>query len=179
VKKIARGVKCRVPSAVDIEDLISAGYLGLVKAALKFDRSKGTTFTTYANIRIRGEIQDYLRGQSIISRRARENGMEEIKLVPFEAPLDDDERVKDTLVDPRPEPGAAFDLADSCNHIFENLRPRERRIFEMLYLDGLNIEQTGAIIGVSDSRIHQIKSRAIHRLRVNYSRKRRLTGVDE
>jgi RNA polymerase sigma factor for flagellar operon FliA len=45
------------------EDLISAGILGLIGAVNKFDESYGVKFETYATVRIRGEVIDYLRKQ--------------------------------------------------------------------------------------------------------------------
>lgn len=51
------------------ENLISAGTLGLVEAANKFDPSKGIAFRTYAYPRIRGAIVDELRSQSPLSQK--------------------------------------------------------------------------------------------------------------
>jgi RNA polymerase sigma factor for flagellar operon FliA len=50
----------------DVEDLISAGTLGLVKAARAFDSTRHSEFKTYAYIRIRGAILDELRGRSFV-----------------------------------------------------------------------------------------------------------------
>ena len=47
----------------DKDDLISSGILGLIDAVEKYDRSFNTKFQTYAAIRIRGEVIDYLRKQ--------------------------------------------------------------------------------------------------------------------
>ena len=51
---------------MDRDDLISAGMLGLVKAAQSFDPSRDVAFKTYAYIRIRGSIIDELRGRSFV-----------------------------------------------------------------------------------------------------------------
>jgi len=48
-------------SSLSYEDLISAGTMGLVKAARDFDPSRDVEFKTYAYIRIRGAIIDELR----------------------------------------------------------------------------------------------------------------------
>ena len=48
---------------VDVDDLISAGTLGLVKAARAYDRTRKAEFKTYAYIRIRGAVIDELRGR--------------------------------------------------------------------------------------------------------------------
>lgn len=52
------------------ENLISAGTLGLVEAANKFDASKGVPFRTFAFPRIRGAIVDELRAKSPLSQNA-------------------------------------------------------------------------------------------------------------
>lgn len=45
------------------DELMSSGVFGLIDAVSKFDRSFGVQFQTYASVRIRGEIIDYLRKQ--------------------------------------------------------------------------------------------------------------------
>jgi len=50
----------------DVEDLISAGTLGLVKAARAFDPTRDSEFKTYAYIRIRGAVLDEIRGRSFV-----------------------------------------------------------------------------------------------------------------
>jgi RNA polymerase sigma factor for flagellar operon FliA len=45
------------------DELMSCGVLGLIDAVNKFDRSFGVKFQTYATVRIRGEIIDYMRKQ--------------------------------------------------------------------------------------------------------------------
>ena len=61
VRFIARRVHERLPQHVPIEDLYSAGVLGLVDAFVRFDPSKHVLFRTYAQYRIRGAILDSLR----------------------------------------------------------------------------------------------------------------------
>ncbi len=53
-------------NVVEMEDLISAGTVGLVKAARAYDPDKNTEFRTYAYIRVRGAIIDELRGRSFV-----------------------------------------------------------------------------------------------------------------
>ena len=50
----------------DVDDLVSAGTLGLVKAARAFDPSKEVDFKTYAYIRVRGAVIDELRERSFL-----------------------------------------------------------------------------------------------------------------
>lgn len=55
----------------DHEDLVNQGLLALVEAIDRFDPSYGTQFSTYATLRIRGKIIDYLRSLDWLSRTAR------------------------------------------------------------------------------------------------------------
>ena len=68
VQKVAAQLSCRD----DVDDLISAGTVGLVKAARGFDSSKNAEFKTYAYIRIRGAVIDELRGRSFLPSTVRE-----------------------------------------------------------------------------------------------------------
>ena len=52
------------------EEYVSAGYLGLVEAAERFDPRQGTSFKNYAFLRIRGAIIDSIRKSSDISGEA-------------------------------------------------------------------------------------------------------------
>jgi RNA polymerase sigma factor for flagellar operon FliA len=56
---------------VEIDDLVSAGALGLVRALESFDLSRGFAFSTYAVRRIRGAILDDLRGRDWTPRSVR------------------------------------------------------------------------------------------------------------
>ena len=67
VKKIAWHLHGRVSSIIEIEDLIQIGMLGLINAAQNYTPQKDASFSSYASIRIKGEILDYLRKNSKIS----------------------------------------------------------------------------------------------------------------
>lgn len=64
VRHVVSKVTAKLSYRKDVEDLISAGTLGLVKAARAYDPSQQTSFKTYAYIRIRGAIIDELRGKT-------------------------------------------------------------------------------------------------------------------
>jgi len=68
VKKISWHLHGRVNSIVDIEDIIQIGMLGLISAAQNYVPQKNASFTSYASIRIKGEILDYLRKSSNLDR---------------------------------------------------------------------------------------------------------------
>lgn len=61
VKRIAYHLMGRLPSSVQVEDLIQAGMIGLLEAAKNYDASQGASFETYAGIRIRGSMLDEIR----------------------------------------------------------------------------------------------------------------------
>src|SRR5215470_10243134 len=62
----------RLPSGVDAENLESAGVLGLVEAANRFDPERGVKFETYAYPRIRGAVVDEMRRNSCLPQEAME-----------------------------------------------------------------------------------------------------------
>jgi RNA polymerase sigma factor for flagellar operon FliA len=68
VKKISWHLHGRVNSIIDIEDIIQLGMVGLINAAQNYVPQKDASFTSYASIRIKGEILDYLRKNSNLDR---------------------------------------------------------------------------------------------------------------
>ncbi len=68
VKKIAWHYHGRVKNIVEIDDLMQIGMLGLITAANNFTERPGVSFSSYAKIRIKGEIVDYLRKNSNLCR---------------------------------------------------------------------------------------------------------------
>ena len=72
VKYLAQRLACRLPASVCLEDLISAGVLGLLDAIAKYDPTRGTTFKTYAEWRMRGAMLDELRAEDWVPRSVRE-----------------------------------------------------------------------------------------------------------
>jgi len=61
VKRIAYHLIARLPSNVQVDDLIQAGMLGLIEASKNYDPSQGASFETYAGIRVRGAMLDDVR----------------------------------------------------------------------------------------------------------------------
>ncbi|KAA3648385.1 MAG: FliA/WhiG family RNA polymerase sigma factor [Chloroflexi bacterium] len=56
----------------DYEDFASEGVLGLLEATERYETSFGTQFSTYATIKIRGKLLDYMRARDWLSRSARQ-----------------------------------------------------------------------------------------------------------
>lgn len=63
VKIIAKKMAHRLPASVEVDDLISAGLIGLMQALERFKPEKGFKFKTFAEFRIRGAMLDELRSQ--------------------------------------------------------------------------------------------------------------------
>lgn len=73
VKYIAGHMAIGLPRSVEIDDLISAGVVGLIEALNNFDPSRGVKLETFASARIRGAIVDELRRMDWMPRSARKN----------------------------------------------------------------------------------------------------------
>ena len=71
VQKIVRRVVIYLKPPLSFEDLVSAGTIGLVKAARDYDPSHQAEFKTYAYIRIRGAILDELRSWSFVPENVK------------------------------------------------------------------------------------------------------------
>ena len=73
---IAQRIRERLPQHVELEDLVSAGVIGLLEANRSFDHTRNAQFKTFAKFRIRGAILDSLReidsGSRLLRRRGRE-----------------------------------------------------------------------------------------------------------
>jgi RNA polymerase sigma factor FliA len=61
VKSLAQRLAQRLPSQVSVEDLISAGVLGLIEAAGRYQPSLGVPFQAFARRRVHGAMLDALR----------------------------------------------------------------------------------------------------------------------
>ena len=72
IKYIAHRLAMRLPPHISVEDLISAGVIGLMDALTKFDPQKKVEFKTYAEFRIRGAMLDELRALDWVPRSVRQ-----------------------------------------------------------------------------------------------------------
>ena len=80
VHKIVNRTVTYLQPSLSIEDLISAGTVGLIKAARDYDPSKEAEFKTYAYIRIRGAVLDELKSQSFVPTAVNKQIREAAKL---------------------------------------------------------------------------------------------------
>lgn len=71
VHHVARQLARGLSTAAELNELVSAGSVGLIQAADSFDKSRGLSFSTYAVPRIRGAILDELRKVDHVPRNVR------------------------------------------------------------------------------------------------------------
>ena len=81
VRYTAERMRTRLPSEVDVDDLISAGVFGLMDAINSYDPSRGIKFETYCPQRVRGAIFDELRQMDWVPRlvRSRTSRMDRVR----------------------------------------------------------------------------------------------------
>jgi len=72
IRYIAQKIAVRLPSNIELDDLISSGVIGLMDAIDKYDPTRDNKFKTYAEFRIRGSILDELRAQDWVPRSVRD-----------------------------------------------------------------------------------------------------------
>ncbi|MBK3332477.1 sigma-70 family RNA polymerase sigma factor [Persephonella atlantica] len=187
VKKVASKIYYRLPKGeIEFDDLVNVGVIGLIKAIERYnsDRAK---LSTYAYIKIRGEILDYLRSLDIVPRTIRdkikrEPPIEEGKPVPLsntavmvsiEKALSSDESLKivDTLVSNRSTPEEEVikeDQREKLLKAIEMLNEKEKKVLQMLYFEEKDLRTVAQEINVSVSRVSQIKHEALKKLRSVY-----------
>jgi RNA polymerase sigma factor for flagellar operon FliA len=208
---VARQLAARV-AAVELEELVSAGNLGLMRALEVFDLSRGLAFTTYAVPRIRGAILDDLRRRDWMPRsgRVRARRLHAVRSelaarhqrppTPAEVAqelgldlavywrwcdeLDPAVRAEAATVGSTrgrgvvgtEEPVAPADHAPDHRLLQEEqvselraavarLPERERSVLALCYFEELTMKEVGAALGVTESRVCQIRQRALRRLR--------------
>ena len=154
-ESIARNIGRRQPPWIDREDLVSAAYLGLTKAAHKYNPKTKVPFDAYARIRIHGEIMDSLR---------RKNFKHNSTLQLF--PEHSDDRV---WIDPMTDLEIEIDR-DVLKHAVRDAVERmpegkQKQFVEMKYLEGMTGKQAGEKLGVKKPAASHLHKLAIVELR--------------
>lgn len=146
------------------EDAFAIANLGLVKAAQSFDPALGG-FGPYARLRIEGELKDALRNRSPLNRAEAEAGVEpptfaSIDLAISEGGFDPVDG------DPLPEAQAeANDVKERVLLAMHSLAKRDATILRASYIDDLPLAAIGRQLGIGESRVAQLRARALVRLR--------------
>ncbi len=219
IKYIAQRISTKLPSHVELNDLISAGVLGLLDAIEKFDPLRGVKFKTYAELRIKGAILDSLRNLDWAPRSLRKKSKDlekvyreleqrlgrpandkevcdemEISLEEYYELIDqikglnlgsfqelaphDDEKSSEPLVKyvpdaPQMDPFFVFHKSEIRNILggaIDALPKKERLVVSLYYYDELTMKEIGKVLGVNESRVSQLHTKAMLRLRTKLRR---------
>jgi RNA polymerase sigma factor (sigma-70 family) len=170
VKRTARRFQRRVPPCVTFDDLASAGMIGLIQAVDRFDQTRDLKFRTYAQHRIWGAMQDFLRDEDPLSRTERRRVRASAPALSTTgygirpATVGLDQIPVRCLASPA-QP--AFALRSEVREARRCLSPRENRVIELLYDFGWQSREIADELHVNESRVSQIKTRAISKLRAS------------
>jgi RNA polymerase sigma factor for flagellar operon FliA len=214
VRYVAGKMAMSVPPSVEIDDLVSAGVVGLMDAIGKYDPGRDTKFETYAVARIRGAIVDDLRSLDWVPRsvrrkarmveeaysqlenelgRAASDGeissklnmsIDEFRSVVEEVvsagllSLDDfvgnqdgerTTRIIDLLCSKDggcpSTPLEVEEMKEILATAIMNLPDKERSVVALYYYEDMTLKEIGRTLGVSESRVSQIHTKAMLRLR--------------
>ena len=210
VKRIAYHLMVKLPSSVQIDDLVQNGMLGLLDALGKFEAGMGAQFETYAAQRIRGAMLDGLRENDWLPRSLRrdfrriEEAIAQLEqahgrvpsekelanalgmslgdyqkmlqdarghqLISFEDMIEDgdEDYLERHLVDDAGDPARIFEdasLRQLLVQAIEALPEREKLMMALYYEQDLNLREIGEVMGVTESRVCQLHSQAVARLR--------------
>jgi len=173
VEQIARKLLSRLPGQVELDELESAGTVGLVEAAATFDAARGVPFGAFARRRIQGAIIDHLRAVDPLSRVQRAK-VRTGRHHHFEVQLhaDDLEHAREhglaTLIDQAlgPDVVAADNLAAARlrQHV-EALPPREREVVVKFYWLHHSRRDIARDMGCTRAWVSCLKKQACQRLR--------------
>lgn len=211
VRYIARRIHERLPQHVEMDDLVSAGVVGLIDALGKYDHSKKVQFKSYAQFRIRGAILDSLRTLDWSPRDLRRKGRaveaaifaatQKLGRVPQDHEIAAElgvqlqeyhlllgdlkglevgslhvERSEDSgdeelaYVAGPPEDDPLFrcmksEMRGRLVEAIDSLPEKERMVLTLYYFEELTMKEIGVTLGVVESRVSQIHSSAVARLR--------------
>ena len=198
-KRLAR----RLPAHIALNDLISAGLLGVVEVFLRFDPTRAESLDAYLDHRIRGALLDELRrfdpltraqrgfarklgratrdanaagesttdeslagalGLSLTDLRARVSQVSVAMAIQSPGDEDTGERVEDGSLTPD-DAVSEREEHTLLSHATKALPPREREVLRLYYEEGQTLREIGSQLGVSESRVSQLHTRAIQSLR--------------
>ncbi len=71
-QKIYSTLPAEARKRIELNDLIQEGFIGLLKAANRYDPKRKTSFSTFASLYIDGAVKDYLRKQDPLTQKKRQ-----------------------------------------------------------------------------------------------------------
>ncbi len=217
VKLIARRIHERLPVSVSLDDLISAGVVGLIAAIDRYDARHDVKLKTYAEYKIRGAILDSLRGLDWAPRQQRKRAkLIEAAIATLEQqhhrmPAEEEiaaqlnlsvsdyqdwlSEVRGLTLGSLENAGTEEDGCDLLRYLadsdeqwpsqiveraelerllaeaIEKMPQLEKTVLSLYYYEEMTLREIAKIVDLHESRISQLKSQAILRLR-SYMQKR-------
>jgi RNA polymerase sigma factor for flagellar operon FliA len=213
VRHVARQLARTLAARAELDELVSAGTIGLMAAVDAFDPGRGVAFSSFAAPRIRGAILDELRRQDHLPRslrrkaralaQARERasratgrpasaaeiaglvGVDHDTLLRWQADAEGARHVSldGASGDPKAGGRALADvLADGGREAVDErvereeevavlqtailaLPERERVLLSLYYFEELKLHEIAEILGLTESRVSQLRARALSSLR--------------
>ncbi len=214
VHHVARQLARRLHDRADLDELVSAGAVGLMQAAASYEPARGLTFSTYAVPRIRGSMLDELRRHDPMSRGARRkarsitaareclvhrlgrepksaevavelnvsvetlrqweldvNGAIEVSLDVAPRALRDEGQataagaIADESMPSVEERIGHEELIARLGLAIRGLRAQERTVLALYFYEELTLQEIARVLGLSASRISQIRGEALAKLR--------------
>ncbi|MCL2096612.1 MAG: FliA/WhiG family RNA polymerase sigma factor [Oscillospiraceae bacterium] len=208
VKVIAARMYSTYRSLADQDDIISCGTLALLNCIERFDCKRDIKFETFASIRVRGAMIDYLRKMDWVPRTVRKN-LKDIDSVYAElqntlgrSPTDEEiaeklnmsadgyyealsnvysanvlsleELIADNAAGMAPSSDSTpekdyenKEMTDITAKAIDALNEKERIIISLYYYEGLKAKQIANVLEISESRVSQLHSKALLKLKYN------------
>lgn len=171
-----------VPAVIEFADLLSEGYIGLIRAVDRFDPKRGVKFRSLAISLIRCACLEYLRAEDWVPRSVRDAAkrgedvsgkllvlisLDDLLRHRKEEEREEDFRRLDLLADPRPGPEeivADQQMAALLHRLVQFLPRIEREVIEAFFWRGEIGQDTAKRLSRSESRIEQHRNQALARL---------------
>jgi RNA polymerase sigma factor (sigma-70 family) len=168
VARVAKRLHRSVSRYADLEDLISEGYVAVVRHASRFDPKK-SAWKTFACLMAYKGMQDWLRdagcswfrGRRAKPRVSTVGSFAEGSCLPDDRNRDNDADVLFRVPEDRAGPGQFLHLRDAAEAVQRGLGDRERLALRLYFYGGLTMKEVGGRMGVSESRVSQIISGAL------------------
>ncbi len=165
-------------NGLSTEDLISEGNIGLMRAAARYDGSRGKRFVTFAAPYIREAMRQAIEQQAglyRIPRDASDSHTEKLRsrALSIDAPVGGSHNLSLGRVVANPhaaDPASIMEekaLADELATLVGRLEGREQQVAAYLYgIDGapLTMAETAAQMGLKRERVRQIRNKAVRQL---------------
>ncbi len=192
LRAMAFRLKERLPSSIDVNDLISIGVEEMIKLSRRYDKEQNDSFWGFARKRVNGAMLDFLRSLDVMSRNNRKI-IKDIDILideyfrEHEEEPDDEylakkldldvEKIKEvrtahaisyTLpIDDQLELYNEDDTLEKLEkeQLLEDLKERDQLIIQLYYYEELSLKEISEILEISESRISQIHKKLLKKLR--------------